>query len=229
LTRTNLVTDLLAHGYTTSILFAARLSTAASRKGWPSLHRISPNPLRPFFMTSLIISSPASSTGRALTTLLNFPSSGSTAGFLGEMLSTGIKAVRFNWMSSPAATELETIVTDWLGKLLNLPETFLFSGGGCRVLQGTTCEAILCTSTAARDKVLNRIGKDQIGRFIVFGSDQTHRGLQNAAQIAGIHPANFRAVTTFKSEALSLMPESLRPTWRITWRLGWCRCFYVRR
>ena len=139
-----------------------------------------------------------------------FPSSGSTAGFLGEMLSTGINAVCFNWMSSPAATELETIVTDWLGKLLNLPESFLFSGGGGGVLQGTTCEAILCTLVAARDKVLNRIGKDQIGRLVVYGSDQTHCALQKAAQIAGIHPANFRAVKTFKSDAFSLMPESLR-------------------
>nr|A0A2H5AIY0.1 RecName: Full=Tyrosine decarboxylase 1 [Narcissus pseudonarcissus]AUG71932.1 tyrosine decarboxylase 1 [Narcissus pseudonarcissus] len=139
-----------------------------------------------------------------------FPASGSTAGFLGEMLSTGFNAVCFNWMSSPAATELETIVTDWLGKLLALPEKFLFSGGGGGVLQGTTCEAILCTMTAARDKVLNKIGKDQIGKLVVYGSDQTHCALQKAAQIAGIHPANFRAVRTFKSDAFGLNPEELR-------------------
>ncbi|KAL2474973.1 Tyrosine decarboxylase 1 [Abeliophyllum distichum] len=68
-----------------------------------------------------------------------FPSSGSTAGFLGEMLSTGFNVVGFNWMSSPAATELESIVMDWLGKMLQLPNEFLFSGGGGGVLQGTTC------------------------------------------------------------------------------------------
>ncbi|KAI3921782.1 hypothetical protein MKX01_005471 [Papaver californicum] len=92
-----------------------------------------------------------------------FPSSGSVAGFLGKMLSTGFNVVGFNWMSSPAATELESIVMNWLGQMLNLPKSFLFSsdnnggGSGGGVLQGTTCEAILCTLTAARDKMLSKI------------------------------------------------------------------------
>ncbi|KAI3850261.1 hypothetical protein MKW92_047563 [Papaver armeniacum] len=90
-----------------------------------------------------------------------FPSSGSIAGFLGEMLSTGFNVVGFNWMSSPAATELESIVMNWLGQMLTLPKSFLFSSdgssGGGGVLQGTTCEAILCTLTAARDKMLIKL------------------------------------------------------------------------
>nr|ACO90256.1 tyrosine/dopa decarboxylase-like protein [Eschscholzia californica] len=126
-----------------------------------------------------------------------FPSSGSVAGFLGEMLSTGFNVVGFNWMSSPAATELESIVMDWLGKMLKLPSSFLFSGNGGGVLQGTTCEAILCTLTAARDRMLNKIGRENIGKLVVYGSDQTHCALQKAAQIAGINPKNFRAVKTF--------------------------------
>ncbi|KAJ8627258.1 hypothetical protein MRB53_020565 [Persea americana] len=139
-----------------------------------------------------------------------FPSSGSTAGFLGEMLSTGFNVVGFNWMSSPAATELETIVVDWLGKMLKLPNQFLFSGNGGGVLQGTTCEAILCTLTAARDRALNRIGREYIGKLVVYGSDQTHCAVQKAAQIAGINPANFRAVATSSSTAFSLSADSLR-------------------
>ncbi|KAK2970081.1 hypothetical protein RJ640_006554 [Escallonia rubra] len=63
-----------------------------------------------------------------------FPSSGSIAGFLGEMLSTGFNTVGFNWIGSPAATELESIVMDWLGKMLKLPSSFLFSGGGGGVI-----------------------------------------------------------------------------------------------
>ncbi|XP_078163182.1 pyridoxal phosphate (PLP)-dependent transferases superfamily protein [Carex rostrata] len=138
-----------------------------------------------------------------------FPSSGSTAGFLGEMLSTGFNIVGFNWMSSPAATELESIVMDWLGNMLKLPQSFLFAGGGGGVLQGTTCEAILCTLTAARDKMLDKIGRDKIGKLVVYGSDQTHCALQKAAQIAGINPANFRAVQTFKSDSFGLSPVEL--------------------
>ncbi|XP_010245171.1 PREDICTED: tyrosine/DOPA decarboxylase 2-like [Nelumbo nucifera] len=141
-----------------------------------------------------------------------FPSSGSIAGFLGEMLSTGFNVVGFNWMSSPAATELESIVMDWLGKMLKLPKSFLFSGNGGGVLQGTTCEAILCTVTAARDRVLNRIGRENIGRLVVYASDQTHCALQKAAQIAGIHPKNFRAIATSKATAFGLSPDSFRST-----------------
>ncbi|KAJ7969031.1 Tyrosine decarboxylase [Quillaja saponaria] len=117
-----------------------------------------------------------------------FPSSGSIAGFLGEMLSTGFNVVGFNWMSSPAATELESIVMDWLGEMLKLPKAFLFSGNGGGVLQGTTCEAILGIIVTARDQMLSKIGRGNIQKLVVYGSDQTHCSLQKAAQIAGIHP-----------------------------------------
>lgn len=141
-----------------------------------------------------------------------FPSSGSIAGFLGEMLSTGFNVVGFNWMSSPAATELESIVMDWLGKMLKLPNEFLFSGGGGGVLQGTTCEAILSTMVAARDQMLKKIGRENINKLVVYGSDQTHSALQKAAQIAGINPNNFRAVSTTKANGFGLTAEALRST-----------------
>jgi tyrosine decarboxylase len=57
-----------------------------------------------------------------------FPSNGSTAGFLGEMLSAGLNIVGFSWITSPAATELEAIVLDWLAKALFLPQDFLSNG-----------------------------------------------------------------------------------------------------
>ncbi|KAI3866227.1 hypothetical protein MKW92_027122 [Papaver armeniacum] len=145
-----------------------------------------------------------------------FPSSGSIAGFLGEMLSTGFNVVGFNWMSSPAATELESIVMNWLGQMLTLPKSFLFSSdgssGGGGVLQGTTCEAILCTLTAARDKMLNKIGRENINKLVVYASDQTHCALQKAAQIAGINPKNFRAIATSKATNFGLSPNSLQST-----------------
>ncbi|KAL2528877.1 Tyrosine decarboxylase [Forsythia ovata] len=52
------------------------------------------------------------------------------------MLSTRFNVVGFNRMSSPATTELESIVMDWLGKMVKLPSSFLFSGSGSGVLQG---------------------------------------------------------------------------------------------
>ncbi|KAJ8762037.1 hypothetical protein K2173_006639 [Erythroxylum novogranatense] len=70
----------------------------------------------------------------------HFPSSGNIVVFLGEMLSTGFNVVGFNWISSPAATELEHIVMDWLGDMLQLPRSFLFSGNGGGVIHETTSE-----------------------------------------------------------------------------------------
>ncbi|KAL0328989.1 UNVERIFIED_CONTAM: Tyrosine/DOPA decarboxylase 2 [Sesamum calycinum] len=139
-----------------------------------------------------------------------FPASGSIAGFLGEILGTGFNVVGFNWMSSPAATELESIVMDWLGEMLKLPAEFLFSGGGGGVLQGTTCEAILCTVVAARDQMLKKIGRDKINKLVVYGSDQTHSAIQKAAHIAGINPNNFRAIATTKDNAFGLTAEAFR-------------------
>ncbi|GAA0182968.1 decarboxylase [Lithospermum erythrorhizon] len=140
----------------------------------------------------------------------HFPSSGSVAGFLGEMLITGFNVVGFNWISSPAATELENVVMDWFGGMLKLPGSFLFSGGGGGVLQGTTCEAMLCTLTAARDRMLKKIGKERIGELVVYVSDQTHFSLQKACQIAGLNRDNIRVVPTTIGFEFSLQPGLLR-------------------
>ncbi|XP_027337609.1 tyrosine decarboxylase 1-like [Abrus precatorius] len=154
-----------------------------------------------------------------------FPSSGSIAGFIGEMLSTGFNVVGFNWLSSPAATELETIVMDWLGQVLMLPKTFLFSSSGGGVILGTTCEAILCTLVAAREKKLCQVGRENIGKLVVYGSDQTHSALQKAAQIAGIHPRNFRAIKTKRSNCFALSPDSLLSTVLLDVEKGLIPCF----
>ncbi|MED6201691.1 hypothetical protein PIB30_097490 [Stylosanthes scabra] len=154
-----------------------------------------------------------------------FPSSGSTAGFMGEMLSTGLNVVGFNWLSSPAATELESTVMDWLGQELKLPKEFLFTGQGGGVMLGTTCEAILATLVAARDRKLNLIGRDKIGKLVVYGSDQTHCAVQKAAHIAGFDPKNFRAVKTSRSNSYSLQPQSLLKTVQNDLRNGLVPCF----
>ena len=46
------------------------------------------------------------------------------------MLSAGLNIVGFSWITSPAATELEMIVVDWLAKMLNLPDGFISAGKG---------------------------------------------------------------------------------------------------
>ncbi|KAK4349428.1 hypothetical protein RND71_032183 [Anisodus tanguticus] len=141
-----------------------------------------------------------------------FPCISSTAGILGEMLTAGLNVVGFSWIASPAATELESIVMDWLGKLINLPKTYLFSGGGGGVIQGTTCEAMLCTIVAARDQMSDKVGRENMDKLVVYASDQTHFSFQKAVKISGIKPENFRAIPTTKATEFALCPESLSAT-----------------
>ncbi|RVW60430.1 Tyrosine/DOPA decarboxylase 2 [Vitis vinifera] len=139
-----------------------------------------------------------------------FQANASTAGFLGEMLCTGLNVVGFNWIASPAATELESIVMDWVGKMLMLPPSFLFSGGGGGVLHGSTCEAIICSLAAARDKVLKKIGHHKTTKLVVYSSDQTHSTLQKASKLVGIPTSNFRSLPTSFSNDFALCPDDVR-------------------
>ena len=59
-----------------------------------------------------------------------FPTANSYPAIVADMLSDAIGCIGFSWIASPACTELEMVMMDWLGKMLNLPEDFLFSGPG---------------------------------------------------------------------------------------------------
>ncbi|XP_026666219.1 tyrosine decarboxylase 2 isoform X2 [Phoenix dactylifera] len=136
-----------------------------------------------------------------------YPSNSSTAGFLGEMLSAGFNIVGFSWVTSPAATELEVIVLDWLAKMLKLPDQFFSAGQGGGVIQGTASEAVLVVLLAARDKILRKVGKKSLEKLVVYASDQTHSALQKACQIAGIVQDNFRVLKADRNSNYSLCPE----------------------
>ncbi|NP_001152297.2 Tyrosine decarboxylase [Zea mays] len=142
----------------------------------------------------------------------HFPASSSTVGALGEALTAGINSVPFTWAASPAATELEMVVVDWLGKALHLPESLMFCGGGGGTLLGTTCEAILCALVAARDRKLADIGSGRIGDLVVYCSDQTHFAFRKAAHIAGIHRDNCREIATYRDDMFALSPAELQAT-----------------
>nr|UUJ74934.1 tyrosine decarboxylase [Cephalotaxus hainanensis] len=139
-----------------------------------------------------------------------YPSNSSTAGLLGEMLSGGFNIVGFSWITSPAATELEAIVLNWLGKMLKLPEAFLLPGKGGGVIQGTASEAVLVALLAARDKALKGDGVKSLEKLVVYASDQTHSALQKACMIAGICKSNFRVLPTNASTNYALSPDVLQ-------------------
>ncbi|KAJ9686824.1 hypothetical protein PVL29_015601 [Vitis rotundifolia] len=139
-----------------------------------------------------------------------FPATVSSAAFVGEMLCTAFNSVGFNWLACPAATELEMVVMDWLANMLKLPKSFMFSGTGGGVIQGTSSEAILCTLIAARDRALEIIGVQNIAKLVVYASDQAHSTYKKACKLAGVLPCNVRLLPTTQASNFSLSPALLR-------------------
>ncbi|CAA7392177.1 unnamed protein product [Spirodela intermedia] len=141
-----------------------------------------------------------------------FPATLSSAALCGDLLASALNPVAFNWLSSPAVTELESLTLDWLAQLIRLPKGFLFSAGGGGVLQATTSEAILCTLVAARKMVLERAGHDGADKLVVYASDQTHSTFAKACKIAGIAPANIRIIPTAREDLLTRRVACSPPT-----------------
>lgn len=88
-----------------------------------------------------------------------FPTAQSYPSLLGDLLSGALGCIGFSWIASPACTELEMKVLDWMADLLGLPSEFKFSesehGGG--VIQGTASESTLVALLAARSRALNQV------------------------------------------------------------------------
>jgi aromatic-L-amino-acid/L-tryptophan decarboxylase len=135
-----------------------------------------------------------------------FPANGSGPGILGDLLSSGLGVQGMLWSTSPACTELETHMLDWLIPMLGLPEKFLSTASGGGVIQDTASSASLCALLAARERstqfVSNRKGCD--GRLIAYCSTQTHSSVEKAMKIAGMGSDNLRAIPVDASFAMSV-------------------------
>jgi aromatic-L-amino-acid/L-tryptophan decarboxylase len=146
-----------------------------------------------------------------------FPCNASGPGILGDLLSSGLGVQGMLWSTSPACTELETHVMDWLVSMLGLPEKFRSSSTGGGVIQDTASSAALCAMLAARERATgytsNKKGCD--GKLVAYVSTQTHSSLQKAAMISGIGVDNLRAIEVddkfaMRLEALSEQIENDR-------------------
>jgi len=143
-----------------------------------------------------------------------FPCNASGPGILGDLLSSGLGVQGMLWSTSPACTELETHVLDWLVRMLGLPDKFLSSlcksgsaGGG--VIQDTASSAALCALLAGRERATqynsNKKGCD--GRLVAYASTQTHSSLPKAAMIAGVGGDNLRLIEV--DENFAMRPNAL--------------------
>jgi aromatic-L-amino-acid decarboxylase len=123
--------------------------------------------------------------------LAYFPANSSYESILGELASAGLGVQGMLWSTSPACTEIETHVLDWLVHALGLPERFLSTGVGGGVLQDTASSAALVALVAARERATgfstDARGIGALGRAIVaYTSDQAHSSIEQAARLAGL-------------------------------------------
>jgi len=123
-----------------------------------------------------------------------FPANASGPAILGDLLSSGLGVQGMLWSTSPACTELETHVLDWLVPMLGLPEKFLSTATGGGVIQDTASSSSLCALLAGRERATsfatNQRGCD--GRLVAYTSTQAHSSIEKAVKIAGIGLANLR-------------------------------------
>ena len=129
-----------------------------------------------------------------------FPANSSGPSVLGELLSAGLGVQGMLWATSPAVTELETHVLDWVVELLGLPDRFRSEGAGGGVLQDSASSATLCALLAAR----TRTAAADPAALTVYASTQAHSSVEKAAQIAGLSAEAVRLIATGPDGAMDV-------------------------
>jgi aromatic-L-amino-acid/L-tryptophan decarboxylase len=125
-----------------------------------------------------------------------FPSNTSFPSIMGEMLSAALGVQGMLWATSPACTELETHMLDWLVEILDLPRKFLSTSAGGGVIQDTASSSSLCALLAARDQGTNYASNERgcDGRLVAYTSAQAHSSIEKGVKIAGIGRENLRLI-----------------------------------
>jgi aromatic-L-amino-acid decarboxylase len=132
-----------------------------------------------------------------------FPSNTSLASVLAELVCAGLGAQGMSWQTSPAATEIEEVVMDWLRQMVGLPVTFF------GVVQDTASTGTLTALLCARERT-SHFSQAREGLqggappMTVYASDQAHSSVEKAALLAGFGRENFRIVATDDAHALRL-------------------------
>ncbi|MGE3847302.1 MAG: pyridoxal-dependent decarboxylase [Gammaproteobacteria bacterium] len=127
-----------------------------------------------------------------------FPANASAPSILGELMSAGLGQQGMLWLTSPACTELESHVLDWLVDLLALPQRFKSAGPGGGVIQDTASSATLCALLAARERASGYTAREQgtPATLVAYCSEETHSSMDKAASIAGLGRARLRKIGT---------------------------------
>ena len=122
-----------------------------------------------------------------------FPANTSWPAALADLVSSGLGQQGMLWATSPAATELEVRMLDWVAELCGLPARFRHDdpGPGGGVIQDSASSGTLVALLAARERAG---GRDELHRQVVYTSTQAHSSVVKGARIAGFREAHIRQV-----------------------------------
>ena len=130
-----------------------------------------------------------------------FPANGSPPSILAELVSAGLGAQGMLWSTSPALTEVESHVLDWLVDLLGLPAHFKTAvGPGGGVIQMSASDSTHLVHVIAREAA-----GAPIDTLVAYGSAEAHSSVERGARIAGFRHVRKLAV----DDAFALRPEAL--------------------
>ncbi|MFZ9016004.1 MAG: pyridoxal-dependent decarboxylase [Ilumatobacteraceae bacterium] len=155
-----------------------------------------------------------------------FPANNSEASILGELLAAGLGVQGMSWVTSPACTEIETLMLDWMQELLGLPDRFRSTserGGG--VIQGSASEAALVAILAARWRVTSGAvnSSGDTTRLTAYTTSQAHSSVEKGLRIAGIGTERIRIVE--HDEQFAMRPDALAAAIDADLRAGFVPCF----
>jgi aromatic-L-amino-acid/L-tryptophan decarboxylase len=135
-----------------------------------------------------------------------FPANAPLAGVLGDLVSTGLGVIGLSWQSSPAITELEEAMTDWMRQMVGLSPAW--SGVIQDTASTSTLVALLCARERASGYAMARGGMQAGGPPLrVYASAESHSSVGKAALLAGFGREHLRLVPTDARQAMR--PEAL--------------------
>ena len=136
--------------------------------------------------------------------LAYFPATSSPASALGELAAAAFGVVGMMWSTSPAATEVESHVLDWLVDMLGVPQSWKTTSRGGGVLQPGASSSTHTALVAARELCRKRTGA-ACEQMSAYASNQAHSSVEKGARMAGF--GHIRLVDT--DEQFSMRPEAL--------------------
>jgi aromatic-L-amino-acid decarboxylase len=156
-----------------------------------------------------------------------FPCNNSGPSVLGELLSSGLGTQGMLWSTSPACTELETHVLDWMIEILDLPDRFHSSSAGGGVFQDSASSASLCALLAARERVTQfEFNQRGVNRgLIAYTSEQAHSSIEKAMTIAGLGRENLRLIAAPATGGFAMDVDALNSAIQADIASGHTPCF----